>query len=289
MSGWVGTGSDAGAPRDAALDRVEGHRDASHDAITDRGGRAETGRDAAKDSAHEASCDPGATAYAAVILADSPLGYWPLDDAAGSTSARDATCHHHDAAVLGVVTFGVAGRVGTGARFAGNGSLQLGSLFGMPHGGSFSIEAWVLPTTISTSGPTYLEVVARYTPPPTRFGYDMWVFQQSPSTAASAGFELLPDGGPGWSATGSVSVGTYTHVVGTYDGQIETLYINGALSHSQQGPPPGDVDAAFMWAASSDGIGDFIGSLDELAIYGQALDATTVHAHYLAGTGDAGS
>ena len=96
-------------------------------------------------------------------------------------------------------------------------------------------------------------------------------------------------GGPGWSATGSVSVGTYTHVVGTYDGQIETLYINGALSHSQQGPPPGDVDAAFMWAASSDGIGDFIGSLDELAIYGQALDATTVHAHYLAGTGDAGS
>jgi Concanavalin A-like lectin/glucanases superfamily len=292
MSGWVGSGSDSGATRDAIADHAVDHRFTGRDAIADHGGgRGDAGHDATKESVPEASCDPGTTGYAAVVLADSPLGYWPLDDPANSTSARDLSCYHHDATVVGTVTFGVMGQVGTGAGFGGAGSLQVGSLFAVPHGGSLSIEAWVQATTISTAGPVYLELAARYTPNPTRFGYDVWVFQQSPTAEAGIGFELLPDGGYGWSATGGISLGTYAHIVGTYDAesQLEKMYVDGVLSRQQQGPPPGDVDASFMWAASSNGIAHFVGSLDELAIYGQALDAPRVMAHYQAGVADGGS
>src|SRR5580698_4858132 len=71
MSGWVGTGSDSGAGRDAIADHAAGHRDTGRDAITDRanghrdtghdaladhvGGHPDAGRDATKDSAPEAS------------------------------------------------------------------------------------------------------------------------------------------------------------------------------------------------------------------------------------------
>jgi hypothetical protein len=88
-------------------------------------------------------------------------------------------------------------------------------------------------------------------------------------------------------STTTVAVGTTYHVVGTYDGAILRLYVNGVLEGTLA--RSGTVnDSSFGGALAGGGWGTlpspaFDGRLDEVAIYGGALTTARVQAHFNAG------
>ena len=78
----------------------------------------------------------------------------------------------------------------------------------------------------------------------------------------------------------------FTHVVATYDGSAIHLYVNGAE------PLPSMPDTRAMPVIASGvevgcggGLVGFRGTLDEIAVYGKALDLAQVSTHYHVGSG----
>jgi len=73
-------------------------------------------------------------------------------------------------------------------------------------------------------------------------------------------------------------------VVATYDGKTMRLYVNGKLAadgRSTQGLATGK--AGLTVGAKTGGGENFSGTIDDVAVYGVALSASTVAAHYKAG------
>lgn len=99
------------------------------------------------------------------------------------------------------------------------------------------------------------------------------------TTTTSAATAAVPGGDLGGSA--------WIHLVGTYDGVNWKLYRNGVLVGTQaSGTGALAVDTG-DWAIGSTGNGwadAFAGNVDEVALYGYALSASQVLAHYKAGT-----
>src|ERR1019366_4996707 len=59
------------------------------------------------------------SAYAQSVFNDQPIGYWPLNEAAGASSAVDASGGGNNGTVGGAVTFGQAGPLADGSTVAG--------------------------------------------------------------------------------------------------------------------------------------------------------------------------
>lgn len=226
--------------------------------------------------------------YSSVILADSPLAYWRLNEASGTTAA-DSSGNAHNGTISGAVTLGAAGLVagaGSDTAYSFDGTAgtpgQVLTAWNPSGYSAFSVEAWVnFSTIVSGSNPRL-------------------IVNSHDDFTGTSGFELFYDvGGAGFhwtvgngSATGNVVGGAITfgatyHVVGTWDGATVRLYVNG-----QQVGTPGTLSGGTLAAGpanvglgySSDYNGDYLtGALDEVAVYGAALTPTQVQAHYVAG------
>jgi hypothetical protein len=84
---------------------------------------------------------------------------------------------------------------------------------------------------------------------------------------------------------GSIAAGVPQHVVATFDGSMRRLYVDGVevaaapLAGATANPGP-------LFVGSTGGLsGFFDGTIDELAIYSQALTSARVTAHYAEGAG----
>jgi hypothetical protein len=92
----------------------------------------------------------------------------------------------------------------------------------------------------------------------------------------------LWSGGSTYMATASNTAavaGEWYHVVGTYDGNVMKLYINGEEAASNTiGSHTIDATTVGLWIGWMSGYWD--GNLDEVAIYNAALSPTTVESHY---------
>ena len=85
--------------------------------------------------------------------------------------------------------------------------------------------------------------------------------------------------------TGAVAVGSISHVVGTYDGTTQRLYINGAQVASAALTGAITANANTFYIASWNGSSEFFnGVIDEVAVYPTALTAAQVSNHYTTGT-----
>jgi Concanavalin A-like lectin/glucanases superfamily len=105
-----------------------GHLDCDH--TQGNGCEVDKSADVANCGACGHACGLGETCNSGVCTANLTqglIGYWNMDDAAGSTSAADSTTNHLDGLVQGGVTFVPgAGKQGTGAAsLAGNGYLRV--------------------------------------------------------------------------------------------------------------------------------------------------------------------
>ncbi len=227
--------------------------------------------------------------YADTVMADLPVGYWPLEDAMGSKMAQDVSGSAHHATVLGSVVFREPGAFATGVNFAarldGLSALKVGKTFDFGKA-SFTIEAWVRPLTLD-AGFRYVFGKDGERPgstPPVRQGYQLYI------RSVDVNFIRYTNGIPSGNAAGEPLVAKeWTHVVARYDADTGTssLFLDGerVARNANFGPDSDTTSTAGfawgntdkLWATAFDG-----GSLDELAVYDKALPCARVKAHYAA-------
>jgi PKD repeat protein len=232
-----------------------------------------------------ATSSGGGGSYSGAVLADSPLAYWRLGEASG-TSAADASGNNRTGSYVGSPSRGLPGALAGDANTAVgfNGSSQYVSV---PYAAAlnpsqFTVEAWAYPT--GGQG-TYRSVVTSrdYAPGNTR-GYILYA-------AADNTWQLwLGNGGAGWEQVfgPTVTLNAWTHLVATYDGTTARLYLNGVLAASSGAAySPNAQRPLRMAAGATDRAPDYFlpGRVDEVAVYGSALAGTRVQAHYVAGAG----
>jgi hypothetical protein len=86
----------------------------------------------------------------------------------------------------------------------------------------------------------------------------------------------------------SVVLNTWTHLVGTFDGSTVRFYVNGVLAGSASTGFSVNAQRPLRIAAgATEGAANswLPGRVDEVSVYGAALPAARVQAHYSAGTG----
>jgi hypothetical protein len=226
-------------------------------------------------AADGASLD-GGSAYAQAVLADSPLAYYPFDEAAG-TVAHDVV-GGKDAFVVSA-SLGAKGRVGTAVALDGASSrieLPAGA-FVFAGRAPFSLEVWLDPQTVDTT----VRRVAHRGTPTAGGGWELYFTSNYLQTKRSDG-----DGGTdSYASTDGPAAGLFAHVVMTYDGAQMRLYVNGVLRSTANGSlnVPNSPDARLVF-------GDLVqpayyklhGVLDEIAIYDHPLSAARIAAHLAA-------
>jgi hypothetical protein len=217
--------------------------------------------------------------YAARVLADRPVRFYRLGEAAG-TVAIDSGLNRADGTYLGGVTLGAAGALSgdpdKAATFGGaNGYVNLPSLDLQNR--SFTIEAWIKPSASS--------------PPATQTYFGAY---RSPGTTGlifncrvlSSGALAIGWGGAGdvTSPANTITFGAWNHTAIAYDYHTDStrVYVNGLqVASSAGGPFIGE------WPVLNIGRGAFggdyfKGEIDEVALYWAALSADQVADHYAA-------
>jgi RHS repeat-associated protein len=217
--------------------------------------------------------------YAAQVALDSPLAYWRLGESAG-TRAYDQSGSSNNATYSGGYWPGQPGALTTDAATSTSFDGSSGYAAALPIGSlsRWSLEAWINPG--GNQGQDTGVISDVYS---TVVNYALF-FNYSGSTPLGLVTGFYDSGG--WHLTPAVNVvaGSWSHVVGSFDGSTIRLYIDGQLESS----------LSYTASSTSNGIGlrigrrwdsasDFAGRIEDAAVYGGALDASRIMAHYLAG------
>jgi hypothetical protein len=215
--------------------------------------------------------------YRDTVLADSPLSYWRLDETGGTTASD--LMHTHNGTYNASPSLSQPGALvdDPDPAVSLNGSTQSVTV---PYAAAlnppqFSAEVWAKPTG---GAGTYRGVLASRTYP------NGWVIYAGSNNT----WQFWIDNGTKMSILhGSpITLNTWTHLVGTFDGTTARFYVNGVLvasstisSYSPQ------TSLALVIGQSEVGTSYFFpGSVDEPAIYAVPLSASQVQNHYLVGS-----
>jgi hypothetical protein len=275
--------SDGGAAEGAGSDTASSPPDAAPG--DDTGGDAQPPVDAGFE----------AGSYAATVLADAPLGYWRLDEKKAPTvvAAHDFSGHFADGTYGDAVVRGVPGLLAADPDLAASFPGSIGATNAvlvterplLEPATAVSVELWVQPAAgLAPSALVSYGDAANAPHQP----YALFLDTAARATPVYA-FAL---------AAGGVQVSVYSttvptagqknHLVGTYDGKAIALYVDGQLESSL------NANGLVGHYDTTNGLGIgirysdgpvFDGVLDEVAIYGSALSAARVRAHYLAAIG----
>lgn len=232
--------------------------------------------------------DAGVSPYAMVVLSDDPVAYYRLSDL-GGPAVRDSSSHANDGVLHvsgGSVGFGEIGALraepDTAMRLEGEGNPGTGSGAYVetpgavaPFVGDFTIECWLRPLALPFGG--YSNALYTYEDH-TRSG-----FRTGWNVDLHALFWTSEGGGRSDIASnGIVSPTGFTHVVFVRRGAELTIYLDGVADITAP------LDMVEPTSLAERGFGAFHGMpssavFDEVAIYGVALPAARVGAHYAAG------
>jgi len=229
--------------------------------------------------------------YAVEVAADTPIAWWRLGESSGTTAA-DATGNGHDGLYESSPTLGVGGAIAndtnTAVTFQGTQDVfindALDAAYNVP---SLSVELWLKTTSVDQMG-----IIGRWNNNNGMVQYRIRMINGVPVWQVQTLTAGFCGGGLVVTATSAINDGAYHHVVATFDATTHAsqLFLDGAenASGTANGTSLCDVPsfAIFRIAAvplSSDS--DFQGTLDEVALYGGALDPSRILVHYLAGIG----
>jgi hypothetical protein len=233
----------------------------------------------------------GASAYAALVLGDGPIGYWRLGEKSGITAKDELGAH--PGTYVGAVQYGqpgaIAGEKDTAMLLdCGDTSVQVGDAFGFPGNARFTIEAWVSPTYL---GSGHRRIASKEDPYAAGGRQGYMLFARSLADPKTGFERWVNDSVQGAVyTTTALALDAYNYVVVTYDGVTLVLYLNNQIMDTQPASVPlVDHAGPFVWAAGSDPTfesGSHIcAALDEVVVYDKALSPAQVDAHYKAATG----
>ncbi|MHC4841911.1 MAG: LamG-like jellyroll fold domain-containing protein, partial [Planctomycetota bacterium] len=228
------------------------------------------------------------TVTKAAALTDVPteglVGYWPLDDAATSTTAKDKSGNGFDVKILGR-SRRARGMYGGAVEFDGiDDFVDLGNPETLNIDGDITMSAWI--RTSNASRPHHSILSHGYTREPPgevvlRLARGRDTFISSANGGSWAGPEKTS--GTGIGLEDDVLLNNWLHLASVCEGTTWRLYINGLLAHEKQGRF-GTVKVNANWAIGGKGRVDdsessdrfFEGLIDEVRIYNRALSAEEV-------------
>ena len=217
--------------------------------------------------------------YAAVVMEDRPVSYWRLDELSG-TKAHDARGAnpglYRDDPRLGRPSLlptdphdGSVGLDGAGDYIRVPASRSLSP------GDRVSVEAWIRPARL-----------------PGRRNFALLAGEMDSYSIQLDGRRLAFSISKGHSRSrllarpGLIAAGRAYHVVGTYDGTSQRLFVDGVDVASA--PVAGSIArrrGSLDIGSDGGSRGSFKGTIDEVAVYARALAPERVRAHYRAGAG----
>lgn len=223
------------------------------------------------------------------ITADSPTVWLKLDDTTVASTFVDASGSARTASVIGSPTFGG----GAATAYVGGSSVafaatQYGSVATPSWAGSLgalSVEAWFKTTSATTQAIVTMDNTGQSPGHSTR-KFALYLDSAGKLTWMS----FTSAGGFPYAATAAAyNDGNWHHVVATRTTTGMVIYVDGASVATQtiSGTLSGTNTVDLLIGAISTGGGpgyQFVGSLDEVAVYGTSLSSTRVGAHYSAGT-----
>lgn len=232
-----------------------------------------------------------ADSLAATVVADAPVAYWRLDEAAGAATACDLVGGHDGAYDFGVVLEqpgAILGDANPSAAFSYGGIVVPYNRDLNPYT-TFSLEAWVNvdPAGAGTDRPILWSSTSYMG---WAFGYalsvnasDAWAFTTGQRTG---GFDVLTGG--------AAAAAGWHHVIGTFDDATgdKRLYVDGELvaqtttapgtfAPNQATPDAPPFDQGIGWNLRDNLT--FYGGLDEVAFYDYALAPSQVATHHVVG------
>lgn len=219
--------------------------------------------------------------YRTTVLADSPVGYWKLDDATGTT-AVDSSGNAHDGTYENSPTLGVSPLITTGNAVTFNGSTQDVSIpwnAAFQPTNRFSFEAWI--KTSAANG----TIGCLFTG---SGGGDLFYVAL---TSGKIEFDLWDSGDNGHQFLGSITLNdnVHHHVVCYYDGTKMLCSVDGALDGAgvSASITLETVSTAIQIGVRKNNVGTrsggFAGTIDEVALYTTAPTQSRWLAHYNAG------
>ncbi|WP_281423668.1 PKD domain-containing protein [Microbacterium flavum] len=225
-------------------------------------------------------------AYGAAVYGLSPTLFWRVGEPAGATKALDAALDANQGTYYGDVTKGVSGALSgvsnTGITLNPSGGTQTGissdASFSNPT--TFALETWF--KTNSTSGGKILGFGNAQTG--LSNNYDRHVYMAPDGTVKfgvwTGGAQIIQSG-PG------LNDNKWHHVVAQMSSNGMELYIDGALASSSANTQAQDYTGYWRVGGDSGWEGDqyWRGSVDEVAVYPQALTAAQVGSHFTLGAG----
>ena len=147
-----------------------------------------------------------------------------------------------------------------------------------PPANSISLEAWIKPSSLPAAG-SFRSIVSKAESYSLQFNGPLLEF-----TIIQGGTRKRLQ-----APSGAVAAGGKYHVVGTYDGSAQKLYINGALVSSAALTGPITTNSTALTIGSWSAQEYFSGVIDEVAVYPVAISAQQVSTHYNVGTSSAGT
>lgn len=220
--------------------------------------------------------------YADTVLADSPVGYWKLDETSGTT-AVDSSGNGHNGTYTGPTlnTRFLSSALGTVASFDGTNDRVTTAVLPASTGAR-SVEVWVIADTLSSQRAALCERFSGSgNPVEARLGVGPLF------VGSSTNFYLNRYPGSGsWVDVGSpnsTSTATLYHVVGTLDGTTMRLYVNGVEVATLASGIAASSGEWYIGAAHTGGSPYWAGAIGHVAIYDTVLSPTRIAAHYAAG------
>ncbi len=216
---------------------------------------------------------PDLTAYRSVVLADGPSAYWRLGETSGNVAANAIGAPNGE--YRGGVVLGEPGALSTdpnaAASFDGvDDTVRMPDAAALDPTGALSIEAWIKPTS-GAPATTLVRKEGQYMVRRQADGavtFRLWKSGVTRDFSSAAGV-TMPD--------------AWNHVVATWNGSSMEIWVNGILRGSTVLSAPIDASAQPLFVGSVLQSYDwFRGTIDEVAVYGSALSAERILAHYSA-------
>lgn len=237
---------------------------------------------------------PALADYQSTVVSQGPVGYWRLNEttqpATNATSTtttnfgslRSGANGNYNGSPARGLTGPFAGSVAVG--FDGSSQSVTTPWQAGLNPGTFSVELWVNPAQVPKLA--YVASSVEVTSP--RSG---WYLAQDDGSTFGVGsafvVRMFNQNGSTptiqLAAPVALAVGSWYHLVLTYDGTTATLYENGVAVTNHTAAFVGNVDAQTTFGCRADNNFYWPGQQAEMAMYSGALSAARVSAHYIAG------
>jgi len=208
------------------------------------------------------------------------VGYWRFSEGSGTTafdsSGNGNTGTLGNASAFTVPTW-TSGMFGNALKFNGSQFVNVSDSASLNITSTITLEAWINPANVAS---TTNRIFAK-TNPSTSF----WLLRLGAGYGGTGKVDLYLNGVGGGAilvSSATLATNTWYHIVATYDGSYEKLYINGNLDNSTAATGTISTGTGSNLYIGSNVVSNifFNGTIDEAQIWNRALTADEIYELY---------